>query len=139
MQQVEILSVSSSQRIFLSKSRAFSLVEVLVVISVIGIIASVALPNISGLANRANFARDERNAQSVASLLTAARTAGATNQWQSVDAAIDALEDNIVIKVGDQDVTFGLPEFTPEQRTGLTSFLAVDTASAMVYYTGQNN
>jgi prepilin-type N-terminal cleavage/methylation domain-containing protein len=118
------------------RNQAFSLVEVLVVISVIGIIASLALPSITNLSNRSNFAKNERNAQTVASLLAAARAAGATNQWQTVDAAIDDLEEEIVIKLAGEVVAFKMPDFTAEQKAGLTPFLAVDSSKAMVYYAG---
>ena len=107
-------------------------------ISVIGILASLALPNISAVRSRASFAKNERNAQNVASLLQAARSAGATNQWMTVDSAIDDLEDSLVVKVGSEDITFGIAEFSPEDRAGLSGYLAVDTAKAIVYYTGSS-
>ncbi len=117
--------------------QAFSLVEVLVVISILGILASLAIPNITDFRNRSNYAKNERNAQTVAELLSTARTAGATNKWQSVEEALDDLEDGIVVKVGSEEIRFDV-QFSPEERSGLTPYLAVDTTRAMVYYTGSS-
>ena len=136
MQRVEFEDVTTGRKFSFKNRQAFSLVEVLVVISVIGIIASLALPNLSDITNRAYFSKNERNAQTVASLIASARSAGATNQWSTVDSAISDLENTIRVKVGAGELTFSLPEFSAEQRAGLSRYLAVDTNTATVYYTG---
>ena len=128
--------MTSGRQFSLKSRQAFSLVEVLVVISVIGIIASLVLPNLSDITNRAYFSKNERNAQTIASQLAAARSAGATNQWTSVDSAIDDLENTIRVKVGPSEFAFGVPKFTAEQRAGVSRYLAVDTNAVLVYYTG---
>lgn len=136
VQLVDFLPVTLKNHFSQKDSQAFSLVEMLVVISVIGIIASLAVPNLTTIRNRAYSSKDERNAQTVASLIAAARSAGVTNQWHTVEAAIDDLEDTLRVKVGGSEMTFSLPEFSPEQRAGLTNYLAVNTNTATVYYTG---
>ena len=57
--------------------KGFSLVELLVVIAVIGIMAAIAIPMISNINERAQDSKDKRNAQNVASVVAAARIAGA--------------------------------------------------------------
>ncbi|MDB6072303.1 MAG: hypothetical protein JWL81_3474 [Verrucomicrobiales bacterium] len=58
--------------------KGFSLVELLVVIAVIGVIAAIAIPAMSGVFENSTTAKNKRNAQSIASLYSSLRAAGAT-------------------------------------------------------------
>ena len=58
--------------------KGFSLVEMLVVIAVIGVIAAIAIPNIGNVNDSAKEATARRNAQSLASVASAAIAAGYT-------------------------------------------------------------
>ncbi len=60
----------------LKSHKGFSLVELLVVIAIIGIIAAIAIPNIGSLTGSADTAKDQRNAQTIASVSSAAIAAG---------------------------------------------------------------
>ena len=65
----------------LIKSKAkkgFSLVELLVVIAVIGVIAAIAIPAMSGIFENSGNAKARRNAQSIASMYSSLRAAGAS-------------------------------------------------------------
>jgi type IV pilus assembly protein PilA len=73
----------------------FSLVEMLVVIAVIGVIAAIAIPNIGNINDSARKTTAQRNAQSCASVYSAAIAAGAPAA-SSIDTAITALRsDNL--------------------------------------------
>ncbi len=121
------------RRIVLS---AFSLVEMLVVIAVIAIVTGIAIPNLAGLSSRANFAKDERHAQDIASLAAAARAAGATNQWTTVEAAIEDLENTVTVAIGTNIVEFRIELLADEDRVNVAQYLGVDADRAMVYYKG---
>lgn len=128
--------MSSATRNLASSSSGFSLVEMLVVIAVIAIVTGIAIPNLAGLSSRANFAKDERHAQDIASLAAAARAAGATNQWTTVDAVIEDLENTISVPVGAEVVQFRIELLAQEDRVNVAQYLGVDTERAMVYYKG---
>lgn len=121
---------------FAASSSGFSLVEMLVVIAVIAIVTGIAIPNLAGLSSRANFAKDERHAQEIASLAAAARAAGATNQWSTVDALIDDLENSVTVNVGTNVIEFRIALLAAEDRSNVAQYLEVDTDRAMVYYKG---
>ena len=128
--------MSPRKRNFAITASGFSLVEMLVVIAVIAIVTGIAIPNLAGLSSRANFAKDERHAQEIASLAAAARAAGATNQWSTVDAVIDDLENSVTVKVGTNVIEFRIALLAAEDRTNVAQYLGVDTDRAMVYYKG---
>lgn len=134
-----ILAMTLPTRFSVEKSQAFSLVELLVVISVIAIIAAIALPTIANATDRGNSSKAARNAQSLCSLIASARSAGATNQWTTVDSAIDDLQGGITVKVGAQDVNFNIPAFSPQERSEMMPFLAMQTNSATVSYVGPSD
>lgn len=106
-----------------STTYGFSLAELLVVIAVIGIISALAIPNLATLTFSAHYAKNERNAQQIVSLAAAARAAGATNQWASVDEAVTAFENKIV--VGDPAFELSISPLSEEERAGLTNFVVV--------------
>lgn len=120
----------------LEKGQAFSLVELLVVISVIAIIATIALPTIANATDRGNASKAARNAQTLCSIIGSARAAGATNQWTTVDAAIEDLQSGITVKVGAHDISFNMPALSAEERVEMMPYLTVQTNSAMVCYVG---
>ena len=117
-------------------NRAFSLVELLVVISVIAVIASLAIPNLQSITSQAHFAKNERNAQNIASLAGAARAAGVTNQWLTIDSVVDDLQNTIYATVGGETVQFLIGPLPPADRAGLVDYLEVNTTTGIVYYKG---
>lgn len=128
--------MSPSRHKFSSSQQAFSLVELLVVIAVIAIIAGIALPSLAGFHNQANFAKNERNAQMIAELAAAARSAGATNQWNSPEELITDLENTLSVPVGSDYVVFRIDPMDEAERTSAAQFLEVNASQAMVYYKG---
>lgn len=60
------------------QSRAFSLVEMLVVIAVIGIVSAIAVPQISSFNEAATEARAQRNAQNLSAVAAQGSAAGIT-------------------------------------------------------------
>jgi prepilin-type N-terminal cleavage/methylation domain-containing protein len=131
-----LLWMSSTRHNFSSSNQAFSLIELLVVIAVIAIIAGVALPSLAGFHDQANFAKNERNAQTIAGLAAAARSAGATNQWSSAEELIEDLENTLTVPVGSGEVVFRIDPMNEEERTSAAQFLEVNPSQAMVYYKG---
>ena len=71
--------------------KGFSLVELLVVIAVIGVIAAIAIPAMSGVFENSTTAKNKRNAQSIASLYSSLRAAGATVESPSKETIAAAL------------------------------------------------
>lgn len=128
--------MSSSQPHFPTSKQGFSLVELLVVIAVIAIITGIALPSLAGFNNQANFTKNERNAQMIAELAAAARSAGATNQWNTAEELIEDLENSLSVPVGSETVVFRIDPMDEEDRTSAAQFLEVDSSQAMVYYKG---
>lgn len=59
-----------------SLSRGFGLIEMLVVVAIIGIIGAIGIPAVSAYKVRMEEAKAKRNAQSLASVYTAAQAAG---------------------------------------------------------------
>lgn len=135
-QPVGLPAMTLETRTSVLKSQAFSLVELLVVISVIGIIATIALPTIANATDRGNASKAARNAQSLCSLIASARSAGATNQWTTVDSAIDDLQTGIIVKVGAHDVSFNMSSLSAEEREEMMPYLTVQTNTATVCYVG---
>ena len=80
--------------------KGFSLVELLVVIAVIGVIAAIAIPAMSGIFEKSDGAKSKRNAQSVASLYSSLRSAGATIASPSAVTIVDALQLGVTATAG---------------------------------------
>jgi general secretion pathway protein G len=74
-----------------SSVRAFTLVELLVVIAVIGVVAGIAISSMTGIFGKADTAKAERNAQYLVSTFNAARAAGNSTSYPSAAEAITAL------------------------------------------------
>lgn len=59
-----------------ASKKGFSLVEMLVVIAVIGVLTAIAIPMIGRINDQATLAKNNRNAQAVAAMFNAAKSAG---------------------------------------------------------------
>lgn len=120
------------------KKAGFSLVEMLVVIAVIGIIAAIAVPNIGRINDSASDARKRRNAQSIASVYSAARAAGYDFSYPGGDntkteLATKKLVIEAVLK-GGQVSDPGPFENTKFSVPGLTSSTATDDKKGAAKY-----
>ena len=80
--------------------KGFSLVELLVVIAVIGVIAAIAIPAMSGIFEKSDGAKNKRNAQSVASLWSSLRAAGATIASPSEATIVAGLQTGVTPSTG---------------------------------------
>ena len=69
-------NLRSSPSIPAVSRRAFSLVEMLIVVAIIGVIAAVCIVSLGGQRKAFVDARDRRNAQEITSLVQAAKAAG---------------------------------------------------------------
>src|SRR5437016_2037987 len=74
-----------------SSLRAFTLVEVLVVVALIGVLSSLAIPAMSGDFGKADADKIERNAQTIVSIFNSARAAGNSTSYASATDAIAAV------------------------------------------------
>lgn len=111
-----------------SRAAAFSFVEVLVVIAVIAIVAAIAVPNIANIVRSANSSRDQRNAQALAEMASAVRSAGYPG-WSTKSEAIAALVTGIAV-TNPVDLTlvmrFHLDTISPENQAKASAYLASD-------------
>ena len=72
-------------------SRAFSLVEILVVIAVVGVLAAIAINTLTGIAEKSRRTITNQNAATIANLFVGARAAGDTFAGYDKNKVIDAL------------------------------------------------
>jgi type IV pilus assembly protein PilA len=123
--------------------QGFSLIEMLVVIAVIGVIAAIAIPNIGNINQSAQTATAQRNAQSLASTINAAVSAGwadnATDTLPATEAAvINAISTGIVIEdgpfTGKRFVVPNVPETDTNERTALELYLVWDNDQQIMEY-----
>ncbi len=121
-----------------SLRQGFSLIELLVVIAVIGIIAAIAIPNIAGLTGGAETAKTQRNAQTIASVFSAARAAGNDDPYATKELAVDAVVDatGISVTTGANTSTFQVPNISPTEKTAALTKLtltATDGTGQLTY------
>ncbi len=112
----------------ISKTRnAFSLIELLVVIAIIGIIAAIAIPNIGGLTAGAKTAKNQRNAQTLASVFSAARAAGNDDSFDTVAAIGTALTTTpgITAGTGANQSSFYVPNLVDPDLTKAEGYLTI--------------
>ncbi len=105
-----------SGRVSFADPPAFSLVELLVVIAVIAVIAAIAIPNIAGITGSAHEAKARRNAQTIASIYSAAIAAGmpldaATNVSEAVAIVVAGTN----VQVGNTLHTYSVDGLTPAE------------------------
>ena len=123
-----------------SVKKAFSLVEMLVVIAVIGIIAAIAVPNIGRINDSAKEATARRNAQNVASVFASAQAAGlnfaqaSTTPADIVTAVVTGAK--VTEKGPFENTWFGVPGLTADDQTAALTYLTYDTNSAQLLYNG---
>lgn len=124
-------------------AKAFSLVEMLVVIAVIGIIAAIAVPNIGRINESAKDATARRNAQNVASVFASANAAGLT--FGSGSTSVSDIVDEIIVgkkvtEKGPFDGTFfGVPGLNSDDKTAAMAYLTWDADSEQLIYKGDTN
>ena len=125
----------------LSVQRAFSLVELLVVIAVIAVIAAIAIPNIAGITQNAGITAGKRNAQNLASISSAAAAAGATvtQLGANLGAAITVLTNSSGLTVTNGGITNGpfRVDGLPSDLSLVTNNLSHDAVTGVIRYTPQ--
>ena len=113
------------------RAKAFSLIEMLVVIAVIGIVASIAIPSMSDVNGSAKTARDQRNAQNLCSMYNGAIVAGVDFASNTTEGILDEL---IAGKTGETSgITFQLSPLNEEAREGLIAYCVLDESGNMRY------
>lgn len=116
---------------------AFSLVEMLVVISIIAAVSAIAIPSIGKLHESSTEAKDRRNAQNIASVFASAQAAGVDfyltgDKTATIQAVITGA------KVTDDgpfyEAFFGVPGLSSDEANLAGSYLLLDTQSRMLVY-----
>ncbi len=118
----------------------FSLVEMLVVIAVIGVFAAIAMPNIGQINQSATDTTSRRNAQSIASIFSAAQVSGldfsegATTKAEVIEAVIAG---GIVQEGPMIGTAFGVPASVARDSSGnkgAAKFLEWDQAAGLLVF-----
>ena len=114
---------------------AFSLVELLIVITIIGTIASIAVPAMSGIYSKSDAAKVKRNAQEIASTFASAKAAGNAASFADKAAAIAAVTEAPGLQGRG---TFASSSFVSPMSGGEAQaaeiFLRYDAAAGMLEY-----
>lgn len=99
-------------------AKAFSLVELMVVIAVIGVIAAIGLPMIGPIVYSADAVKNRRNAQNIASMYNSAVAAGMTNSANSTLAAVELIAAGVSISPGNggEALKFSVDGMTADER-----------------------
>lgn len=115
--------------------RGFSLVELLVVISVIAIIVAIALPSMLNIGKEANYQKDRRNAQTISSVASAAKAAGARTNLSDTNAVSILQPPGVVAVINGSELPFSVSPLSPGEQEAATTFLAnnPDTNGAVLY------
>lgn len=112
------------------RCRAFSIVELLVVVAVIGIVAAIAIPNISNILYQAKASVAQRNAQSIASSANDALAAGYSGAaWPTLEAVVYTL----TVPGVTVDATHGATNPLVFKVPGLSTADALRAKNFMIY------
>lgn len=116
-----------------SSNRAFSLIELLVVIGILAILATLAIPAIFDTLNSSAVSKNLRNAQTLSSMSQAAVAAGFSGT-NTVPGWIDLLTNGITVTnmFGDTLGYFRVDELSAGDVSGATNYLTVEQ-SKLVY------
>lgn len=114
---------------------AFSLVELLVVITAIAVLVTVAIPSIANITSSAQRSSEKRNAQNMASVFAAARGAGFTNSVADAAEVASFLTNGISVTNGGLVMSFRVDGLATEQVTRAGAFLSVSNNN-VVYNPG---
>lgn len=114
-----------TRRSSLSATRAFSLVELLVVIALIGILTAIVVPKIQAVTTSAKWAKDQRNGQEVATVISMAVSAGAQNTALNTpaEAAIVMSSQGVTVPVASKPTVFQVPGLSPYDAYAASQFL----------------
>ncbi len=115
----------------------FSLVEMLVVIAVIGVIAAIAIPNIGNVNDAAKEATARRNAQSLASVVSAAIAAGYTPTGGSESGIYNEFAAGVKPTTGAfKDKQFKVPNLPTDSadKARVTAYLTWDSSNKVLLY-----
>ncbi len=116
----------------------FSLVEMLVVIAVIGVIAAIAIPQMGKVNDSAKDAAAKRNAQSIASVASAALSAGYSFSGVTDASGIYSAVNNGVTVTGGafSGKTFKVPNLPSDQTDidRVLGYLDYDASTGIISY-----
>ena len=120
-----------------TSSNGFSLVEMLVVVAVIGIIAAISISQIGRLNDSAKDAQYRRNAQAIASVFSAAKSAGVDfyvpgDKTATITAIVVG---GTVTEEGPfKDSYFGVPGLSVVDQASAAVFLELDDVTSSLLY-----